>query len=198
MTSTDLGIAAQIAPAAAPHAALVAAARDVPLTAPTPCGDWDLRALLNHLLYWTPILAATGRRVAAEPAAPSEQEVDLVVADWPAALAASRADLVAAWSDPAAWTGTVSVGGPDELPAPMIGGMVLGELVVHGWDLGRAVGREPQWPADVLAAAHEAMLGMAEQGREMGLFGPEVAVPAGASTLDRLLAASGREPGWTP
>jgi len=39
---------------------------------------------------------------------------------------------------------------------------------------------------------------MAEQGREMGIFGPEVAVPPAATTLDRVVAVSGRDPSWTP
>ena len=78
----------------------------------------------------------------------------------------------------------------------MIGGMVLGELVLHGWDLGRALGLEPQWTEDVLAAALGAVEGMAAQGREMGVFGPEVPVGPDATTLDRVVAVSGRDPGW--
>lgn len=40
------------------------------------------------------------------------------------------------------------------------------------------------------------MLAGVEQGREMGLYGPEVAVPANASTLDRVLGLTGRDPAW--
>ena len=90
------------------------------------------------------------------------------------------------------------MGAPDPMPAEMIGGMVLGELVVHAWDLARTAGTRPEWPSEVLAAAHQAVAGMAEQGRAMGVFGPEVALPPTAPLLDRTVALTGRDPTWTP
>jgi hypothetical protein len=35
-----------------------------------------------------------------------------------------------------------------------------------------------------------------EQGREMGMYGPEIAVPVDAPTLDRILGLTGRDPAW--
>jgi uncharacterized protein (TIGR03086 family) len=87
---------------------------------PTPCGDWTVRHLLDHLLEWGPALAAAGRK--ASTPVPGED------------IEAVYDDLVTAWSEPSAWEGTTRVGGPQELPAAMIGGMVLAEVVVHGWD----------------------------------------------------------------
>jgi uncharacterized protein (TIGR03086 family) len=184
--------------AAAPHAALVHAAARSALDTPTPCRDWDLRALVNHLLYWTPVLAAAGRHEAPTPAAPTEGEADLVIGNWAATLDAHREDLVAAWSEPAAWDGEVSMGGPNPLPAEMVGGIVLCELVLHGWDLGRTLGQRPEWPEDVLAGTLATVDRLAPQGRAMGAFGPEVAAPADAPTLERVVALSGRDPGWAP
>lgn len=184
--------------AAAPSADILGAAAAAPLDAPTPCDGWDLRALVNHLLYWAPVLAAAGRREPASPAAASEDDADLVIGDWPAVLAAAQKDLVAVWGDPAAWEGTASMGGAPELPAPMVGAMVLGELVVHGWDLARTAGRHPTWPDEVVAATYREMAAMADQGRAMGVFGPAVAVPADAPPLQRLLGLAGRSPGWRP
>jgi uncharacterized protein (TIGR03086 family) len=182
-----------IAAAAAPHAALVRAAADAPLDTPTPCEDWTLRALIGHLRYWTPVLAATGRHEV--PVLGADQSgLDLLTGDWAGALDADRDALVAAWSAPSAWEGTVSMGGPDPLPAATIGGMVLGELVVHGADLARALDRAVSWPPEVLEAALVAVTGMAAQGREMGVFGPEVPVAPDAPTLDRVLAVTGRAP----
>jgi len=37
-----------------------------------------------------------------------------------------------------------------DLQAAVTGGMVLGELVVHGWDLARPTGRDPRWSDEVL------------------------------------------------
>ncbi len=197
MSSSTLNLAPLIPAAAAPHAGLVRAAADGPLTGRTPCPDWDLHGLVHHLLFWTPVLASAGHRTA-PPDARDEAAVDLVHGDWPDALDEARMDLVAALSDPSAWEGTTSMGGTDPLPAAMIGGMALGELVLHGWDLARALGRWPDWPEDVLAGTLEAVRAMAAQGREMGVFGPDVPVPADAPTLHRIVALSGRDPGWVP
>lgn len=194
--SLALASARLMTAAAAPHAAVAAAVAAHPLDRPTPCTEWDVAGLVRHLLFWSPFLAAAGRRSTPVPVAGTEAEVSLD--GWAEALAVARADLVAAWSDPAAWEGTTTMAGPDELPAPMIGGMVLGELVVHGWDLARSAGLHPEWADGVLAAAHDAVLGMAEQGRGMGVFAPDVAVPADAPLLDRIVAVTGRRPDWTP
>ncbi len=191
-------VASLMADAAAPFAAIARAAARTPLTAPTPCAGWDVRALVNHLLYWGPVLAAAGERSGSAPPAAAEEDVDLVGDGWPTRLVAVVADVAGAWGVPAAWTGTVSLGAPEPLPAGMIGGMALGELVVHGWDLARAAAVDVAWPQPVADAALEAVRGMAAQGRDMGVFGPEVPVPADATALDRALGLSGRDPGWAP
>jgi len=89
------------------------------------------------------------------------------------------------------------MGSPMELPAPMIGGMVLGEFVVHGWDLARATGQAPEWDDDVLSFVHRELELTAEQGRAMGVYKDRVAVPDTAPLLDRILGLTGRHPGWT-
>ncbi len=195
MSSAAPAVASLMADAAAPFATIVPAASRIPLAAPTPCAGWDLRALVDHLLRWSPVLAAAGTRAGAPPAA---VDADLVTAGWPAALVDAVAGVARAWSVPVAWEGTVSMGGPEPLPAGMVGGMALGELVVHGWDLARTAGVDVDWPQPVAAAALEAVAGMAAQGRDMGVFGPEVPVPADAPTLHRAVGLAGRDPAWTP
>ncbi|WP_224402194.1 TIGR03086 family metal-binding protein [Pseudonocardia sp. ICBG1034] len=181
-----------IVAAAAAHVPLVAAAARLPLTRPTPCSEWDLQDLLGHLLYWTPVLAEVGRRSGHGPADGPEPAAP-VTGDWPVRLHTAREDLVAVWSEPAAWDGTVTMG--EQVPAAVIGGMVLGELVVHGWDLGRAVGVDPQWPAEVLDATLTAVSAMAEQGQGMGVFAPAVEPGPGATPIERIVALTGRDPG---
>jgi uncharacterized protein (TIGR03086 family) len=164
--------------------------------APTPCAEWDRAALVRHLLYWAPFLAAAGRRTTPVPVADQELNVDLT--EWPDALQAAWSDVAAAWSEPAAWTGTTFMGDPTPQPAELIGGMVLGELVVHASDLAMAAGVQPRWPADVLAATHDAVAGMASEARTLRIFGPEVPVPPTAPLLNRTLGLTGREPAWSP
>lgn len=187
-----------VALAAAPISELVRGLDPARLTSPTPCAAYDVRALLHHLLYWGPALTAAARKEPAAPPATTEAELDLVVGDWRGALDGVLADQVAAWSDPAAWSGTTSVGGPGELPAAMVGGMTVGELVVHGWDLGRSLGVRPAWDAAVLEFVHREVTATAEMGRDMGVYGPEVPVADTAPTLHRLLGVTGRDPRWDP
>ena len=166
-----------------PTVAVVRGVKPDHLDAPTPCRDWTVRGLIGHLREWGPALAAAGRKQeATSPAGDIETVYE---------------DLVAAWSEPAAWQGTTRVGGPQELPAPMIGGMVLAEVVVHGWDLARATGQEVDWDAGLLAVVHREIDATARLGREMGVYGPEVPVDASREPVARALGLTGRDPDWT-
>lgn len=187
-----------LAGAAAALADITADIKPDQLTAPTPCAEYDVRALLNHLLFWGPSLEAAGRKESVPPPAAGESEVDLVADDFAAALRAHLDRVATTWRTPAAWTGVARMGGPTELPAEVIGRMLTTELLVHGWDLARATGQRPAWDADLIDAVHAEVTANAAQGREMGVYGPAVPVPTTASTLDRALAMTGRDPAWTP
>jgi uncharacterized protein (TIGR03086 family) len=189
--------ASLIAPAAAPMVEIIHNVKPDQFGARTPCSEYDVRKLVNHLLFWGPSLTGAARREAVAPPSAAEHDVDLTEGDWAARLEAHVDGLVVAWGDPAAWEGMTTMGGPSELPASMVGNMVLGELVVHGWDLARATGQRPTWPEAVTDVAHSSALAMAEQGRQMGIFGPEVPVSATGSTFDRMLGLTGRDPNWT-
>ncbi|MFB9927350.1 TIGR03086 family metal-binding protein [Amycolatopsis halotolerans] len=180
-----------LAPSAAELRRVAAAAPS--LTAPTACADYDVRGLLNHLFYWGPWLAAAIRHEPYEPPAPSEAEASLVGDDWPKALEALTDHVVAALTPPEAWTGTITFGG-SELPAAVVGDMVLGEFVVHAWDLTRASGTELNCSDEAAEVVLAFAAGMGEEARKGGVFGPEVAVPETAPVLHRALGATGRDP----
>ncbi|MFJ7211733.1 TIGR03086 family metal-binding protein [Amycolatopsis sp. NPDC098790] len=183
--------ASLIRPAAAEFLRVAAALDD--LTAPTPCAGFDVRGLLNHLLYWGPWLVAAGRRE--DP--PSAASAGLVTEDWRAALDKQTETLVDVFETPSAWEGTTALGS-SPLPAAVVGDMVLGEFVLHGWDLARASGQSPRSSVDAAMAVYESAVAMGEQARSMGVYGPVVPVPGDASLLERALGASGRDPAWTP
>jgi len=65
-----------------------------------------------------------------------------------------------------------------------------------GWDLAVATGQRLELPSGLLAHLHDTMLAGVEQGRQMGMYGPQVAVPADAPTFDRILGLTGRDPAW--
>ncbi|HEY3867655.1 MAG TPA: hypothetical protein VGM10_04875 [Actinocrinis sp.] len=62
--------------------------------------------------------------------------------------------------------------------------------------MGLATGQRLEPPADLLAHLHDTMVAGVEQARKMGLYAPEIAVPADAPTLDRVLGLTGRDPAW--
>ncbi len=163
------------------------------LDAPTPCAEFDVRRLVNHLLFWGPSLNAAARKQTVPPPAAAESDVDLTTGDWAAELGVLLRDRADAWREPSAWVGTTTLGSPRELPAGMIGAMVLGETVVHTWDLARATGQEPSWDAEVLEFLHADLLQTAQMGRDMGIYGPEVPVPPDAPLIERILGLTGRE-----
>ena len=187
---------ALLRPAAAEFLRVAGALTPADLTARTPCADYDVRALLNHLLYWGPWLTAAGRREEAPVPATPEADAGLVTGDWCSALEKQTETLVAVFGAATAWTGMTSMGGA-ELPAAVVGDMVLGEFVLHGWDLARASGQDLACPAATAAALYASATAMGEQARAMGVYGPAVAVAATASPLDRALGATGRNPMWT-
>jgi uncharacterized protein (TIGR03086 family) len=187
-----------MARAAAPMVEIVRNVKPDQLGARTPCAQYDVRKLINHLLFWGPSLEGAARKVSVPPPAEAETDVDLTEGDWAGALEAQVDRCVAAWMEPGAWEGVTHMGGPTELPAPLVGGMVVGELVVHGWDLARATGQRPAWDEELLGYVLDEVAKSAEFGRQMGVYGPEVDVPASSPTLDRVLGLTGRDPAWMP
>lgn len=185
-------------PAAAQVARVADGVRDEHLGLPTPCTDWSVADLLQHLLELTTAFTAAARK-AALPEDGAAQATGLP-ADWREQLVRHLDVLVAAWREPAAWQGETEAGGVT-MPADVTAAVAVDELVLHGWDLARATGQ----PFESDPVSVEASLGFAasmsvpgeEAGRE-GLYGPVVPVPDDAPALDRLLGYAGRDPHWAP
>ncbi|MFD4396465.1 TIGR03086 family metal-binding protein [Kitasatospora sp. NPDC058397] len=167
---------------------------DHPLDGPTPCTDFDTRALVNHwVLYTSHGLEHRARRTELPKALVDHD----FTADpgWPAAYAAQLDRAVAAWADPAAWEGDVDLGG-SPAPAEGVARMLIAELVLHGWDVARATGGRIGIDEELAQLVLEVVGENAELYRQYGGFATPVAVPDGAPALDRALAASGRDPRW--
>ncbi len=157
-------------------------------TAPTPCPEWDVRQLANHLVAGNLAVAAL---VCAH--APPDRRVSHLGDDPPSAYRASAAALQAAFAQPGALERTFgSPYGP--APGSMLVHLRITELLVHGWDLARATGQPPGLP-DALAqnelALSRARLGDAPRDA-MPIAEPQPA-PAGAAAIDRLAAFFGRQ-----
>jgi hypothetical protein len=66
------------------------AAASADLTAPTPCTDFDLRTLINHVIGTTGALAAVGRREELDADDPYGAANDATDGDWVGRLRSGR------------------------------------------------------------------------------------------------------------
>ena len=157
----------------------------------TPCTEYDVRALLDHLFQ----VVVNFQALAADGAVDFSEVPESVVGDWRARFREETAKLVAAWAAPGAEEGTKGAMG---FEARTVGNMVLSDLTIHAWDLARATGQEYVADESVLDEIGPAVAAMAPQGREAKVYGEPYPVPEGAGPLERMLALTGRDPGWRP
>ncbi|MFD8230969.1 TIGR03086 family metal-binding protein [Streptomyces sp. NPDC059696] len=165
---------------------------DAALDAPTPCAEYDVRALAGHLFQ----VIVQFQRLAAKEASDFSGAADVVAGgpDWRERLVREADRLVAAWSAPGAEEGTT---GAMDMPARLVGAMALLDLTVHVWDLARATGQDdPGADEAVVAELAGAVDRLAPTARTMGVFGEPVPEGEGASAFERLLARTGRTPSW--
>jgi uncharacterized protein (TIGR03086 family) len=159
--------------------AKLAEVRDDQWSEPTGCGDWTVRELVDHTLFWQCNLASVlGADVAPEDG-------------WDAIKAA----ISRALEDPTALDGVLEAGPMKGMPRHQAMGLATTDVLVHGWDLARAIGADDALPEAAVEAVH---MGLAQAPPELirnpQLFGPAIEVPADASAQDKLIAFVGRQP----
>jgi uncharacterized protein (TIGR03086 family) len=150
---------------------------------PTPCDEWDLQALAEHLIDTISRLGtAAGIHVPAPGTASIDQRITQVTQP-----------ILAQWRR-RGLTGDVMFSGRT-LPSHLALGILSLELVVHGWDFAITLNRP--LPVSDAHAAH--VLGLARQtltteSRATAGFDPPVTTPDHAGALERLIAFAGRDP----
>lgn len=177
--------------AARATAPVVRAIADEDLNRPTPCAEYDVHGLLNHLFH----VVVGFQALAAQGTADFSTTPEYLDGDWRTRFADETGALVEAWSAPGTLEG-VSQG--MAMPQRTVAHMVMGDLVIHGWDLALATGQEYVPDEAALAELVPAFGEMAPLARKMGVFGEEVPVPGDATPLERLLGGTGRDPRWSP
>jgi uncharacterized protein (TIGR03086 family) len=179
--------------------ALLLGVDDDELTGPTPCPDWDVAALLDHLIGLSQAFTQAARKrtdapgTSGPPPSPSAAHLSR---HWRSRLPVLLEELANAWRDPAAWTGTAQAGGVT-MPAAAMGAVAMNEVIMHSWDLARATGQE--YAADPRTL--ETLIEFLSQGPAEGtpgLFGPVVPTDSEATLLDQAVARAGRDPSWRP
>ncbi len=160
---------------------------------PTPCDDWDVRGLLNHMIGGNRRFAAVAR---GEEVGPATGEYPPMFSDDPAgAFAESAEEIVAAFAAPGGLERMFPVRIGD-VPGQVMLRLRFIDTVAHTWDLARATGQDERLDPELVAAADEvARSTMSEAARGPGRpFGEEVALNADAPAEHRLVAFLGRRP----
>jgi uncharacterized protein (TIGR03086 family) len=157
---------------------------------PTPCREWDLRALLGHMNDSLTALheAIDVGRVDLDPAAgDADPAVDPV-----AALRNRACRLLGAWTN-ADSPDVISIAG-----CPLTSSIVTSagavEVAVHGWDVAQACGRDRPIPALLAEEMLELSPLFVTDADRPARFAAPVAVSPLATPGDRLIAFLGRHP----
>jgi uncharacterized protein (TIGR03086 family) len=186
----------ELADAAGATALVVDNVTPAEFAGPTPCDEWDVQALLNHVILWSS--HSLERRAHGESVAPELMERDFAAApDFARAYRAQLDRALAAWADPAVWDRELDVMGAKTAAAD-VGALMIAEMVLHGWDLAAATGQDYAVSDRAAEAALGAVEANAELYRQYKGFADPVPTAAGAPILDRVLALSGRDPAWRP
>jgi uncharacterized protein (TIGR03086 family) len=154
---------------------------------PTPCTEWSIRQLVNHLVGGNLMFAAIVDGLPVD-----RSSTDHLGADPVAAYRSAADAVVAAFSRPGALAQVVTV------PFGTVPGMValhlrITEVLVHGWDLARAIGGSTGFPDDIVAqelAFTRTALADVPPGRSP--FAPPRPVADDAALIDQLAACLGR------
>lgn len=176
-------------------AALVAGVPDDAWSRPTPCSEWDVRALVNHVVgedKWTEPLVE-GRTVAEVG---DRFDGDLLGRDPAGAASQAGKEAVAAFAASDALERTIHVSYGD-IPGEEYAWQLFADHVIHGWDLAAATGQQPRLQAGVVEALQEWFGQREELYRQGGAVGARVDLGSDATPAQRLLAAFGRDPSWS-
>lgn len=162
---------------------------------PSNCPDWDVRALVNHVVFgnrtFTGIL--TGQAPPPQEQIRTMRDQDLLGDDPTASWQDSAARLLTAFDAPGVLDRTF----PSPLgsmPGAGLAGLRITETLVHGWDLARSTGQRAPFDDAVAQTALDFTIRQLPPGAERSSFpfAPEQPVAVDAPAIDRLAAHLGR------
>lgn len=149
----------------------------------SPCGEWTARDVVVHVAN---NLSRVGGLLAGTEPVDVASDADITVA-WDAARAQFLTGIA---------TGDLSTSLPGPFgPMPaeqLIGRLMSNDILVHTWDLARAVGGDERLDQAVAEAAYSGLLPLDAMIRQPGIFDAKVDPPEGADSQTKLLCFLGR------
>jgi uncharacterized protein (TIGR03086 family) len=171
----------------------VDAVTDDQWNAPTPCSDWDVRALVNHVVgeeLWTPPLVE-GQTI--------EQVGDRFDGDVLGSDPLTAADAAAQEATSAMAAGLTKGGlvhlSFGDFPVEEYANQLTADHLIHGWDLAAATGQDRTLDPELVEDVAAWFAGVEQLYRDSGAVGSRVE-SAGDPQSD-LLAGFGRSATWS-
>jgi uncharacterized protein (TIGR03086 family) len=153
---------------------------------PAPCEGWVARDVVAHLVEWVPYVIGPGG---------VEFPVLDATTDPVGAWTAFDGTLQAALDDPEVAGRRFDAGPPGEMTVEAaINMLVVGDVLIHTWDLARAGGLDDTLLADIVTEMLVGMEPLDDMLRASGHYGPRVIVAADADDQTKLIAFTGRTP----
>ncbi len=168
----------------------VHAVRDDQWANTTPCTEWNVRMLANHLIaenLWIPPLL-DGKTI---EDVGDRFDGDVTGQDPKATWDQAAKETNEAVAQEGAMERTVHLSYGD-VPGERYLSEVFCDLVVHGWDLARAIGADEAMDPELLDACFDIGVPIVKKWKAFGMFGPEIEPPPGADRQTELLALYGR------
>ena len=147
----------------------------------TPCDEWDVRTLMNHMLETDRYFVGAARGEDVSP--PSPQPPHMLGNDPVADFEHAQQETLQ----------TFGADGVIEKTGPSLG-IAFSDQLLHGWDLARATDQDATMPDGLAQAAYDMIHGRFTDEQRKGTFKPEIAVAPDATAQDKLLAYTGRNP----
>ena len=158
---------------------------------PTPCTEWDVRALVNHLVYenrWT-VPLMEGRTI---EEVGDRFEGDLLGLDPKAAWDEASEQAVNAVQADGAMVRTVHLSF-GYFPGEEYARQLFTDHLIHGWDLARGIGAEDTLDHELAEACFEINKPQEDSLKSSGAFGEKIEPDPGADLQTKLLAVFGRK-----
>ena len=159
------------------------------INAQTPCSEWKVKDLIEHLIGGAAHLSASLAGGSGDSPS-SENDVTKLAANYRSVIA----DVLHKAADASALEAQVATPAGEMSAGQFIGILSLDNLV-HTWDLAKATGQSASLDPALTEACYSMFVpGLIDMARPHGAFGPAVSVPDSASTQDKLLGYTGRQP----